>query len=297
MHTHYSYEEPIKECCINKETCSIHSYKSLDDLTYKIKDRLTYLSFKNVQNLFYGYNCAADVDQEIKRLNILKDSLDRVKISFLHIGKSCLDDETIQKIVEKANKIVGNSPCPARRKDITVDESNINKYLMSSSQCVTYDSWNKFSRFLCGKLGFKVSLEREVCDITFEISRKIISCNLLYALSLHKEMCDLGYKVSRTDQECKVDWKILMEKEPACDLSFKTYAKFVKNSNLSYPLIKEVYASGLTLAEEDGEVVICTPLNNYKLTQITPTSLEELLNLGYIIDLNKYDIINEYKPY
>jgi hypothetical protein len=282
-------------CCNDKEICSIHSYRSLDELTYKIKEKLVQLSSMKIRNLFYGYHPALHIDSEINMLTILKDSLDRVKTSFLHIQKSCLDDETIQKIVEKANKIVGRAACPKKRIDVEVDESGVNKYLMSGPRCVSYDTWNEFSRYICGKVGFQITVEKKICDITFEIARNIVSCNLLYALSVHKEMCDLNYRVARTKDECKIDYKLLLEKNPKCDLEFKSYLSYVHKHNLSFPIINEVYASGLTLAEEDGEAVICTPLNNYKLTKITPQSMEELLNLGFVIEMNKFNIINDYK--
>ncbi len=287
-HTHHT-------CCNDKEICSIHSYRSLDELTYKIKQKLIELSSMKIRNLFYGYHPAVHIDDDVNMLVILKDSLDRIKTNFLHIQKSCLDDETIQKIVEKANKIVGRSACPKKRIDVKIGDESINKYLMSGPRCVSYDTWNEFSRYICGKVGFQITAEKEICDITFEISRNIISCNLLYALSVHKEMCDLNYKVSRTKDECKIDYKLLLEKNPKCDLEFKSYLSYVHNHNLSFPIINEVYSSGLALAEEDGEAVLCTPLNNYKLTKITPQSLEELLNLGFVVELNKFDIINDYK--
>lgn len=282
-------------CCNDKKVHSVHSYRSLDELTYKIKQRLEQLSLMKIRNLFYGYHPEHHIDDEVNKLSVLKSSLDRVKKSFLHIQKSCLDDETIQKIVEKAQKIVGKAPCPSKRKDISIGEENLQKYLISGPKCVSYDTWNEFSRFICGKIGFTLSAEREICDITFEISRNIVTCNLLYALSVHKEMCDLNYKVSRTKEECKLDYKLLLEKNPKCDLEFKSYLNYVHKHNLSFPIINEVYSSGLALAEEDGEVVLCTPLNNYNITKITPQSLEELLNLGFVVELNKFDIKADYK--
>lgn len=284
-------------CCNEKKVQSIHSYRSLDELTYKIKEKLTYLSNQKIRNLFYGYHPEHHIDEQINMLSILKGSLDRIKKSFLHIQKSCLDDETIQKIVEKANKIVGKSPCPSKRLDIKINEEDLNKYLASGPRCVSYDTWNEFSRFICGRIGFTLTAERDVCDITFEISRNIISCNLLFALSVHKEMCDLKYKVNRTKDECKLDYKLLIEKNPTCDLEFKSYLSYVHNHNLSFPIINEVYASGLSLLEQDGEVFLCTALNNYNLTKITPNNLEELLNLGFVVELNKFDIAADYKKY
>jgi hypothetical protein len=284
-------------CCNEKKVESIHTYRSIDELTYKIKSRLSYLANLKIRNLFYGYHPEHYVDDEINKLSVLKGSLDRVKKSFLHIQKSCLDDETIQKIVEKANKIVGKESCPKKRADIKIGEEDLNSYLSKGPRCVSYDTWNEFSRFICGRIGFTLTAEREICDIAFEISRNIISCNLLYSLSVYKEMCDLKYKVNRTKEECKIDYKLLMEKNPTCDLEFKSYLSYVHKHNLSFPIIDEVYSSGLSLLEQDGEVFLCTALNNYNLMKIAPNDLEELLNLGFVVELNKFDITADYKKY
>jgi hypothetical protein len=270
----------------------------LDDLVYKLKEYLSALATKKVGNYRYGYYCGEDLDQKIKEASVLKRSLERIKLSLLR-GASCLDDETIQKIVEKAIKIVGKESCPTDyREDISIDTTGINTYLLKGPRCVTYDSYNKFASFICGRLGLTVTAEREQCDITFELTRKIISCNLLYALKVRKELCDLNYRAKADKNQCKIDYKLLLEKT-SCDLEYKTYLSFVNRHNLSYPIIEEVYKSGLTLAEteDNSDVVLCTPLNNYRLTEITPTSLEELLNAGFVIELNKHDLKNDYTRY
>lgn len=281
-------------CCADKGVCSTHSYKSLDELTYRMKERLAFLSKEKLNNLFYGYKCAANIDSEIKKLSTYKEVLDRTKISFLHIGKSCNDDETIQLIIEKTNKIIGKQSCPKCRADIKIDDSKLHNYLITGPKCVSYDLWNEFSRFICGKLGLKISAEKQKCDLTFEISREIISCDLLYTLKVHKELCDTGYKVSRTDEECRIDYKLLLEKN-SCDLEYKAYVSYVRDFNLSYPIIESIYAAGLSLATENNEAILCTPLNNYKLTEITPDSLQELLDLGFVIEHTRYNIKQDYK--
>lgn len=283
-------------CCNNRKVCSIHDYRKLDELVYRIKDRITELSFQKVQSLFYpGYYCAVDIDNETNKLNILKDSLSRVKLSFLHIRKSCLDDKTIQLIVEKTVRIIGKGVCPEKRVDFIIDDSGLNAYMVAHPACITYDSWNKFANFICGAIGVTITAEVEKCDFVFEVSRKIIPCNVLFALSVHREMCDLKFKVNRTKDECAIDYTLLIEQVPECNLNFKTYLSYVHKHNLSFPIIKEIYSSGLTLATIEDDVTICTPINNYSLKEITPTSLQELLDLGFVVELTKFDIKQDYR--
>ena len=284
-------------CCNDKKICSIHSYRSIDELTYRIKQRLNFLSREKLNNLFYGYKCAADIDTEIKKLSTYKEVLDRTKISFLHIGKSCNDDETIQRVVERVNKVIGKTSCPKKRLDIKIDDSGLDRYMLSRPACISYDSWNTFSRKICGKIGFTLTAERQTCNVMFEISSKIIPCDLLYSLSVHRELCNTRYKVKRSAAECKLDWKLLLEGNNSCDLDFKTYMCYVKDDNLSYPIIDKVYKSGLSLAKVDGETILCSPLDNYKLTEITPTSLKTLLDEGFVVETKRSDITCDYIKY
>lgn len=284
-------------CCNDIKICLKYDYQFIDELSFKVKEKLQNLSSKKLAHLFYGYNCEEDIDYKINQAGILLKSLIRIKVSFLHIQTYCLPDDRVQAIIEKAIKFAGKTPCPKNRRDLNIDSSQINSYLLQGPKCVTYDTWNKFSSFLCGKLGFKLKVEKEICDISFDITRNIVSCNLLYSLLVKKELCDLGYSINKTDLDCKIEYKLILEKYPKCDLEFKTYLSFVRNHNLSYPIFKEVYESGLTLLEKDGDAFLCTPINNYKLAEITPSNLEELLNAGYVITLNKHDIKQDYTRY
>lgn len=284
-------------CCSEIKVCLKYDYKDVDELTYKLKSKLQQLSSKKLANLYYGYFCEEDIDSNINAATTLLKSLNRIKVSYLHIGKYCLPEGVVQAIIEKAIKFVGKESCPKNRKDIIVDGSQINQYLLSGPRCVTYDTWNKFSSFLCGNLGFQLKVEKQICDITFDITRNILSCNLLYALQIKKELCDLGYKVVKTKDECKLEYKLLIEKYPNCNLEYKAYLSFVNDHQLTYPIFKEVYESGLTLAIQEGDAFVCTPINNYKLTEISPNNLQELLNAGYVVSLNKHDLKQDYTKY
>lgn len=275
--------------------------KSVDDLLYLLKEEMQALSSKKTSNLYYGYGCGTCIDKDIKKASILKDSLSRIKNSLIFSGTFCLDDLSIQKIVEKTNKFVTRKHCPAKRKDITIDDSNLNKYLLSSPQCVSFDAWNEFSRSICGKLGIKVTAvssadeDRKKCDITFQISREIITCDLLFAFSIRKELCELGYTISRTDEECKLDWELLLEKNPSCDLDLKTFARITRKHNVNFDIFNEVYKSGLSLKESEDNLVVCTPLGQYNVQELSPERLDALLREGFIVSLNRYDIIKDYQ--
>lgn len=283
----------MTRCCSDTKVCLKYDYKFVDNLAFLLKLKISEYSNKKIASLFNKYYCNEDIDSNIVKLNVLLKSLNRIKLSFLHIDEYCLPEYIVQSIIEKAIKEVGSN-CGLKRVDITVDDSQLSSYLLSGSVCVSYESWNKFSHMLCDKLGFTIKAEKQKCDLSFDITRKVISCNLLYSLQVKKELCDLGYSIKKSANDCKIEYKLLMEKHPDCDLEYKAYLSFVRNHSLSYPILDEIYESGLTLLEVDGEATLCTPINNYKLTEITPTSLQELLNEGFLISLNKHDIKQDF---
>lgn len=282
-------------CCSEVKVCLKYDYQFVDELVYNLKKLLQSLASKKLSHLFYGYNCEVDIDEKINKTTILINSLERIKLSFLHIQKYCLPEDRIQLIIEKAIKLVGKVSCPESRYDIVVDDSAVYDYLLAGNSCASYDTWNKFSRLICGKLDFKLTLEKDICDITFDIVKKVISCNLLYALQLRKEFCDLGYKIKKDNDECKLEYKLLRSNYPNCDLEYKVYTDLVNKHNISYPIFKEVYEGGLTLIKKENDVFICTPLNQYNIKDITANTIEELLNNGYLLTLNKDDIKIDFK--
>ena len=181
----------MKTCCSDVKVCLGYDNQFIDELVYKLKDKLQQLSYKKIKALKYNYFCEEDIDEQVNEINIFIRSLNRIKTSFLHIERYCLPEDRIQAIIEKSIKIAGKTPCPKNRLDINIDDTQLNKYLLSAPRCVSYDTWNKFSRNLCGKLGFTLKVEKEMCDISFEITRNIISCNLMYALSIKRDLCNL----------------------------------------------------------------------------------------------------------
>ena len=281
-------------CCTCPEICAIHDVKKLDELIYNLNVNLTVLSDKKLQSLFYGYYESSTIDFEINKLTVLKKALQRHKLGFYIADGSCICSDNLQRIVEKVIKEVGKNACPVVRKDVEIDDTGLEAYLMTKPACVSYDTWNKFARGLCGDIGFKLTAEKEICDLTFDISREVISCNLLYTLSIYREMCDLNYKVNRTDEECKLDFDILAERHCNLNLKFKDFHTLVKDCNMSFNTIDQCYKANLELIVLNRKAYLKTNTNTYPVEAITPSNLERLVGLGFSVTID--DIIsNEYQ--
>lgn len=281
-------------CCTCPEICSLHDVKKLDELIYSLNVNLVSLSDKKVESLFYDYYDPNKIDFEINKLNALRKTLQRHKLGFYISDGSCVCSDNLQRIVEKAIKEVGKNSCPSVRRDVEIDESGLEAYLMTKPACVSYDTWNKFARGLCGDIGFTLTADKEVCDLTFDISREVIPCNLLYTLSIYKEMCDLDYKVNRTDEECKIDFDILAERYCNLNLKFKDFHTLVKDCNMSFNTIDQCYKANLELIVLNRKAYLKTNTNTYPVEAITPSNLDRLVGLGFSITID--DIIsNEYQ--
>lgn len=283
-----------KNCCSCKGICSLHNVKELDELVYNININLAELAEKKLKNLYYGYYNTLHIDDKVNKLSALRDSILRNKLSYYLSDGSCICNENLQKIVEKAILEIGKRSCPQDRVDVLIDESGLYSYLITKPACVSYDTWNKFARGLCGEIGFKLTAEKEICDLTFDISREIIPCNLLYTLSIYKEMCDLNYKVNRTDDECKIDFDILAERHCNLNLSFKDYKTLVKDCNMSLNTIDQCYKANLELIVLNRKAYLKTNTNTYPVEAIIPSNLDRLVGLGFSVTID--DIIsNEYQ--
>lgn len=289
----------MKHCCKDKGVCSIHDYQKLDDLVYLIKEKLSFLSDQRVKNIKYNYYCGENIVEDIERLITFKNSLDRIKKSIYSTGRYCLSDEKVQLIIEKVIKEVGRQKCGENKVDIIKDDSLVKKYILDGNLCISYDLYNEYAYRICRQLGVKITAEKEVCDLTFSLSREIISCDLLYSLSVVKELCDLKYVVERSkDDECKIDYKLLIEEYPDIDLTYKTYNSLIKDHNISSRVIKNVYDCKLSLDINNvGVVVLNTPVSQFNLLDITPSNTDELSSLGFNITTTKKEIKNEYVRY
>ena len=272
----------MSKCCSCPEICSKHDVKKLDELIYSLNLVIGKLSEQKIQNLFYGYFNGFHIDADLNKLSLLRKTLIRHKLGFYNSGGSCICNDNLQRIVEKVIKEIGKQTCPTNRLDV------------SKPACVSYDTWNKFSRGLCGEVGFTLTAEKEICDLTFDIAREVIPCNLLYTLSIYKEMCDLDFKVNRTDEECKIDFNILAERYCNLNLTFKDYHTLVKDCNMSLNTIDQCYKANLELIVLNRKAYLKTNTNTYPIEAITPSNLDRLVGLGFSVTID--DIIsNEYQ--
>lgn len=286
----------------DKHICCICYDSNLDVLIYQSKATLGKLSNEIVKARFYGYSCdkraVAKMDLLQNYLNVLEDENRKIVLG----GKPCLDCYDMQSLAERVRKITTSCDINGR-KDITVDESGVDAWLISNPYCVSRERWERIAYIICEAvklditivdstedcdLDVEVMTVEQVCDITFEIVRNIIPCDIMVALSVHKEMCDIGLTIVRTEEECKLDFNILVS-EVECNIDFEFYKKLI-DCNLSFDIIKAVYDNNCSFTLGDP-VTLVTPLNKYPISSLNfkgKPDIKALKKLGVNVEKSKY---------
>lgn len=263
----------------------------IKDIIYNAKLKIEEESISLVNFLKFGDEVLYPVskyDELIELTKILEEDYKNELRGF----KKCLSNKETLSLVDKILKITGK-PCHTSTRDLTVDLSKRNKWVSQNPMCVSYQDWEKWSYYICGKLNIDFKVTRKVCDFTLELTRKIIPCDILVYIQAKKKACDMNIKLDINKDRCKAELKILRQ-DANCDLSLKLYTE-LKKCNVSFDMIKKVYSCGLKLKMEAEEVVLVTDLNEYALSCIEPESLAPLLEINQTPSISIDDILNNYK--
>lgn len=172
-------------------------------------------------------------------------------------------------------------------------------WLLDNPNCSGAADWEKLSYKICKGLGIEATLTKQKqCDITFDISRKIIPCELLYIINVANKACSLGYEIKRNKEECKLDWKLLIEKTN-CDLTLNQYNSLI-NQGMTYDMMLYVYNSGCSLDVNGNECCVKTTRGTaYTFNELDLRKIPDPSNLSVgeiqcsIMSLEQY--INDYK--
>ena len=279
-----------------KDSCYTIDIGDIDNLLYGIDKQICKTGESNLNSLQWGYGCT-DFGT-ISELTLYQKTLTRQKERLARNGQPCLCSDELQYIVEKVKDLVPKAFCGECTTSLNTDDSNLDSWVKSNPNCCSYEQWNTYSKKVCDGLDFKLITEKQRCDITYELETNIIPCNLLIAAESFREACEFKYKVNRTKEECKLDYKLLLEKEPKCDLEYKTYLELI-DCGMTYDIIKEVYCNDLKLKvdlskEEGCRIELQTKLNSYCFKDLAvDVNLLKKNNLKPTINVKKF--LTDYK--
>lgn len=280
---------------------SAYNMQDINEAILNIKNEVLKLSKCNLDYLKYRYSSSPYTEVELRdkldRLVTYREVLTRLKDQILSGVCNCLDKESYSCLMEKVTRLVGKN-CKPVYVDYTIDNSNEEEWVMKCPFCRSYENWEKWSKFFAGKLNLQINADTEVLtNLILEISREIITPNVLLAISVYTEVREnLNLEISRSTEEIKLDFELLIEQVPNFDLNLSIYTELIEKHKLSFDIIKTVYDEGLSLEVDQEEVQLRTPVNAYTLAEISgnidPSYLDKF---GMGVTINKKDLLQDYK--
>lgn len=250
---------------------------SFDKLIYQSKFTLNTLSQRRADARTLGYSFTPEAELKLETLRSYLHVLDDEYENIVLGGKPCLDCNKLQRLAEKT-RLLSLSCDTSDRKDQKTDSSAEAAWIAKNPYCVSREKWERLAYKVCGDLKLSLSSVEAVCDITFELIRKLIPCDIMVSIAVYKQQCDLDLHINRTEEECDIDFEILST-ETTCDLDLKTYKTLIAN-NMSYDVIRNVYENGCTLELNDSaEVMLVTPMRKYEVNEFQFKDIPDITKL------------------
>ena len=250
---------------------------SFDKLIYQSKYTLNTLGQRRAEAKTLGYSFTPEAELKLETLRSYLHVLDDEYENIILGGKPCLDCNKLQLLAEKTRKLSTSCDTSARI-DQKTDSSAEAAWIAKNPYCVSREKWEKLAYKVCGEFKLSLTSVETVCDITFEIIRKLIPCDIMVSIAVYKQQCDLDLRITRTEEECEIDFEILAE-EVNLDLDLAQYQTLIAN-NMSFDVVKTVYENGCTLQVNDSaEIMLVTPMNKYKVKELDFKGIPDISKL------------------
>jgi hypothetical protein len=245
----------------------VNSYKYL----FIAERRLLCAYDDMLKKLYYGYNCDAAVEDTIDRVKSTAETLKREIKRYKHKVK-CLCTKELANIFEKIERF---EKCDSAATNVLVqtDENWVKQNLL----CASREDWEQYAQALCSLLKLQIRVEKQesldtTCNIAVEITQSRTFCDILIAAAVIQHVCEIGYSLQVTKEQCKIEWKLLLEKNPECEIDLQTYIS-CREAGLTYDVIQLILDAGLDLQTKDGELFLIGLLQQYKLNSLFFTQM------------------------
>lgn len=266
----HTYHKTIcpEDCCEKLWTIEdnnwaiINTYKYL----YITESRLLCSYEALLGELLYGYkkDCGdiKKIDEELKTRDLLKRELNRLKNN-----KKCLCKSDYNSIFERVERF---EKCKLIN-SIQVKDS-IKDWVRDNPLCVSRETWEKYSSDLCKLWNLEITLQKsktdEECNLALEITLSKQFCDIILAMSISQAACEINLKPKIEKEQCKIEWELLLEKNPQCDISLKTYIE-CKELGMTYEILDLILNSGFDIQSQNGELFLKGLLQEYRLNNIS----------------------------
>jgi hypothetical protein len=173
---------------------------------------------------------------------VLKNHLDALQKGY----PTCLCPSELQTILEDVQNIVGLTCCSdPQRRDLVIDRSNYDPWVLDNPGCVVYEDWEKSFKKACPVLGIKVDKVSSLEEITKLVYKLTVStydsCAVLFNIKAYtvnvKDNC-FDVRWTSTPIECNLE---VLKSVRAVDLSkclsYGLSSEQIANCKTSYDLL------------------------------------------------------------
>jgi len=224
-----------------------------------------------LKKLYYGYTCDYAAEDTIDRVSATVQTLKREVKRYKHKVK-CLCTQDLKNLFETIQRF---DTCDNAATNVLVqtDENWVKQNLL----CASREDWEQYALALCSSLKLEIRVDRlesldTTCNIAFEITKSQQFCDILVASAVVQHVCEIGYSLNVTKQQCKLEWKLLIEKNPDCEIELQTYIS-CREAGLTYDIIQLILDAGLNIQTKDGELFLLGLLQEYKLNSLFFTQM------------------------
>lgn len=251
--------------------------KQLENTIYKIDSRIAELSIMHLQKLQYGDSCNVNAIAESLPLRQLRATLTReLQRRVRDCECACNIDRTIAIVNTKVGKTRATD-------QLVADRTNEQDWILRHPNCVAREIYEKYCRNLCHELNIEVTAEfDQLCELGFDITSEVISCDLLTDISVIKQVCDLGFSIHTSREKCQLELDLIREEIVDCSLSIEAYLGLI-DLGCTYDLIKKFIISGLTIEKDTKGVFLKTAVGKYYFKDL---SFRNIVGGNFVSEFN-----------
>jgi hypothetical protein len=249
----------------------------LRETIIQIDENVVKLSQKHYNKITFGDPCG-DVIDKVVNLKQLRNTLEReYKRTLKGCECACNIDKLISIVNRQTEKYKGSDY-------LKVDRSAEQDWVLKHPNCVAREYYERFCKNLCEQLNLDISVEySQLCELGFDITSEVISCDILADISVVQNACNLGFTIEKSIEQCKIELGLLYESVPDCNLTLDAYRDLI-DLGCTYDICKKMLISGLKIKTDDNGVFLETNLGKYYFKDLTFT---DILSGDFETEFNK----------
>lgn len=233
--------------CDGCPVCSNTNVYELYRLIWSAKEAISSYVYSEVKRIQWGYAPKCISKSDVIWLLEILPALESAYTTLVNGAKSCLGESGIQRVKEKALKIVGGCGYHSGGSDIIIDRSKRNEWIVENPGAALFEEWEYGAKSISQEVN--VLVEKRHTDI--EAYFNIMASNITPELPQYLPSVYLAQRESVVSSSIKdvhkyeAEFKIIA-KHKTCDFGLGTYVKLLK-CHLDFNVTNEILKCGMQL--------------------------------------------------